>query len=460
MIGYRQSLLRVRTIDKRPGVDVVSGLKATWAGRFYTVHLKRYAFIRLLTIWTWRHGYPLYVKFTYPFNIWRKSRGAWGWRDLITLNNFSKTKGIPTYKLADAAFVETPQPKVYPTSEQSLLVAPHEGFEFPEIYVAPISNAMVYGGTNLILAEDEVICHDLYDFERDYTSEELNGRTLINPKSMRIRWLLHDDSPEPIPIAATFVDACALNYAHWLTEVLPRIVLFCAAEQFRGVPIVVNGGLHKNIMESLFLVVGTEREIITLPIGRALVVQKLYTTSVVGYVPFGQRTRNLFGYSHGRFSLWAFEKLRDRLHEAMGQQAEDDGPEKILLLRNSGTRKVTNAPELEKLLTADGYVIVEPEKLSFLEQIMIFNNAKWVVSPTGAALANAIFCKPGTNVTVLMGKHKEMIYRYWNNLLSPLGIRVNYVIGTIIENHHLGIHGDFVVDIECINDFLKDIENR
>jgi len=267
--------------------------------------------------------------------------------------------------------------------------------------------------------------------------------------------LLYDEGPEPIPVAATFIDACAANYAHWITEVLPRVVLFCAEERFNSVPIVVNDGLHKNIMESLFLLAGSDREIITLPIGRALVVDELYFTSTAGYVPFERRTNKLSGHSHGVFSPLAFNMLRNQLN-GMGQNTEHQAwPEKILLRRNSGTRKVTNAAELEKLLVARGYVIAEPEKLTFLQQIQLFKNAKEIVAPTGAALSNAIFCMPGTQVTVLMAKHEDMIYKYWFNMLAPLQIRIFYVLGNIVKNKDLGIHGDFFVNASDLIDLLE-----
>ena len=59
-----------------------------------------------------------------------------------------------------------------------------------------------------------------------------------------------------------------------------------------------------------------------------------------------------------------------------------------------------------------------------------------------------------------MSKHKDMIYGYWSNLLSPFGIRVSYVLGSIIENHDRGIHGDFAVDADCINDLLEGFEKK
>lgn len=453
-IDFAQPLQKIRKIETPPAksMDVVWKLRASWLGRLYTSRLNQYSMIRWVAHWIWRNGYPVYINYVAT----KKSPQI----PLVKLSKFAKKNGLPVYALAEEAVLKWSEPRVFPAVDQGYLAPSQDHSKFPKIYVAALSSATTYGGTNLVLSGGAVVCHDLYDFGRDYTSEELHGRTLIDPKANRIRWLLRDETPEHIPVAATFVDACAANYAHWMTEVLPRIVLFCADDRFRGVPVVVNDGLHKNIMESLFLVTGAEREILTLPIGRALTVDQLYVTSVTGYVPFGRRTNKLSGHSEGLFSPWSFGLLREQVGQLGGKTERHDWPDKIYLSRNSGARKVVNAAEIEKLLFAKGYVAVEPEALTFLQQIQLFRHAREIVSPTGAALVNALACKPGTQVAILMSKHKDMIYGYWNNLLSPFGIKVSYVLGSIVENHDLGIHGDFVVDVKCIGELLESFEKR
>ena len=458
-IEHIQSSLKIRkVVSLHAGApDILGRLRMTRLGRAYTTNLKQYYVVRWVVQWIWRYGYPIYVNHITPYFVNRESKR---WRPLTKLSDFAKRRKIPICKLADAAIVETLKPKVFPTCEQGLLTSPQDQYRFPEIFVATIKNAMTYGGTNLVLVDGEVICHDLYDFKHDYTSEELHGRTRIHPRTSRIRWLLHDDKPEPIAEAATFVDACAENYAHWMTEVMPRLVLFCANEKFKDVPIVVNEGLHQNLMESLLLVAGTDREIFTLPTGRALAVGKLYLTSVAGYVPFGRRNNKLSGHSHGVFSPPALEMLHKHL-TGLGRNNKDYvWPERIFLRRNSGTRKVYNMDELEKLLVVRGYVIVETEKLTFMQQIRLFQNVKEVIAPTGAALANAIFCMPETRVTILMGKHEDMIYRYWCNMLTPIKIKVSYVLGDIVQNKDLGIHGDFLAGADDIINLLETLVKK
>jgi capsular polysaccharide biosynthesis protein len=261
-------------------------------------------------------------------------------------------------------------------------------------------------------------------------------------------------------VGASFVDSCAENYAHWISEVLPRIALFCSEERFHGIPIIVNAGLHKNIMSSLFLLAGDRHEIKALPIGRALIVEELHLISVTGYVPFGQRKNKLSGHSHGKFSPLALKLLRDSIHTFVGCDIADGWPEKIYISRKSGSRIVTNETELEMELAERGYVTVEPGVLTFLQQVNLFSNAKMVLATTGAALSNAVFCMPKTQVAILMAKHEQMIYRYWCDMLVPTGIDVSYVLGEIIENTDLGIHADFEVDMDDVRHLLNTMEGR
>ena len=451
---------KIRKIDAYPGslydIDIIDRLHNSIIGRFYVSHLKKYHIARWIVRWiiaTWYskiRPFCLIVRNSYRPRRYRTTK----------LREFIKEEGVSIYKLADEAFVEIPKPKVFPAHDQGCMVKPHDHYKFPEIYIAIINNGIVNGGTNLITVDDQVVCHDLYDFDCDSTSEELHGRALIDPKARRICWLLYDNKPGRIHAAASFVDACAFNYAHWMTEVLPRINMFCADKRFKDIPIVINDSLHDNIMESLFLVAGTDREIIILPVGRALRCNVLYVTSVTGYVPFGWRSEEFMPYSQGMFSPQALHALRSQILGLAQNTKRHALPKKIFIRRNSANRKCENSVQIEKLLLDRDYVLVEPEKLTFLQQVILFNNAQEIISPSGAALANVIFCKPGTRIVILMAKHQRMIYKYWSSMLATFQLRFFYMFGNIINSDNLGIHSDFILDVSTFMDLLEELERE
>lgn len=77
-----------------------------------------------------------------------------------------------------------------------------------------------------------------------------------------------------------------------------------------------------------------------------------------------------------------------------------DGGQRRLYVSRRGDdkRRMVNEAELETALVARGFTVVHPQALSVAQQVALFRDADVVVAPTGAALANALFCKPGTKV--------------------------------------------------------------
>ena len=356
--------------------------------------------------------------------------------------------------LAPGGSVITPAPIVFPAGRARHLVSPHAQYDFPPIYLGALSNAMITGGTNLILYENAVICHDLYDPHRDDTAEELHRRTFVHPSRGEISWLMPTTLPVRLPRAAAFTDACSANYAHWLTEVLPKIHLFCREDRYAGTPIIVDAGLHPYLAESLQLVAGDSRRIITLVPEETVLVEELLAVSVAGYVPFGRRRRTGWGHSHGLFSGQGLAVLCDHLYGALAV-GESSGRMKLYLRRSAETRNTTNRAEIEALLVEQGFTVIEPECLSFAEQVRMFTSADIVVGVTGAAFANLIFCRPATRIVILASDYRHLSYWYWQNIACATRHRITYVIGACTEwpSHP---HSSYTVGIQDVLDAINE----
>ena len=410
-------------------------VRDTWLGQFYFNHLKKYRVVKLLAPWIWRKVYFLYQL---AWIFWKALKC-----NLLPLSAHVAISGKVV--LSKAEIVHTPFPGVFPESGRKHLIQPHAEYEFPEIYIAEVRNALVTGGTNLVMTEGSVICHDLYDFTHDYTSEEMNGRTFIWPHRQRIAWLMRTTSDLELERAACFTDACAPNYAHWITEVLPRINLYCRAEESPEVPLIVNDSLHRNLMESLRIVVGDKRRILAISTGASVKVEHLSITSVTGYVPFERRSNRLKNHSHGRFSPYALLSLRQCLQERLGAPSSPF-IRRVFIKRNSGIRNIINAREIEELLVARGFSVVEPESLTHAQQVVLFSNADVVVGATGAAMANLIFCKPTAKIIIMIPIYRYTSYWYWQNIACAVDNRVNYVLGKTTRSAVTGIHSDFQIN--------------
>ena len=434
-----------------PGITkFLEQLFSTSLLKFYRAHLKKIKLLRFVFLAVWDFGLATVLKLHSKYINREKTYS------IAALKSYIQRHHCPVRVIAQPEQVTTPPPDVVPKSEASYLISPHDEYVFPELYVATIENAVVTGGSNLVTTGHKAICHDLYDFRRDNTSEELHLRVYISPRMKRLKWLFPDKSPLHLPVAATFVDGCALNYVHWMTEVLPRIALFCSVEEYKDVPIIVNSGLHQNIVESIYFIAGPNRRVLILPLGRDLLVQKLYMTSVTGYIPFGWRNDeyNTTPEYHGQFSPTALGLIRERMLAYASSAPATAWPKKIYIRRNSAARKITNAAALEYALVAQGFTIVEPESMTFAQQVLLFANATVIVGSSGAALGNIVFAPTRAKIYILIGKHRDASYWYWQNIARACGNTVHYVFCRVKPSLQPARHSDITVGLDT---FLQEI---
>ncbi len=83
-------------------------------------------------------------------------------------------------------------------------------------------------------------------------------------------------------------------------------------------------------------------------------------------------------------------------------------PARVFICRSpSNSRNVTNRAAMIEALKAFGFAAIQPDKLSFDEQALLFAQAEIIVCEFGAALSNAYFCPPHTKIVEIIaeGQH-------------------------------------------------------
>lgn len=410
----------------------------------YRRHFKKYLWLRKLLI-------KLNSKFKFliyfnklPFQIKKYSE--------LLIKEKSKI-------IFDQSIIYTKHKAVFPKNKSYHLYREQEEYDFPKIYITQINNGIICGSSNLIFHHRSLICHDLYQFQTDYTSEELHGKLIINNKNNTAYRIHHKIHPKNFKYAASFLDACAGNYAHWITEVLPRICVFCNDEDFKNIPIIINNYLHQNLLESLGLIAEKDREIFTLPSKHSIKIENLYVVAPTGYVAFENRFNKKSNNLHGVFSKDALNLLNTRIKEQIDFQDISTYPKRIYLRRRSTMRNIINEQTIEKILLDKGFTIVLPERLSFTEQVILFHNAEVIVGPTGAACANIVFAQKNVKFIVLMGTHHNMPYRYWMHMANARGINnISYVLGELDTKNNYGFHSDFYINPDDLIACLENME--
>lgn len=114
----------------------------------------------------------------------------------------------------------------------------------------------------------------------------------------------------------------------------------------------------------------------------------------------------------------------------------------------ASTRIMRNEDELIQALEAHDFEIVEPSRLSAIEQIRLFSSASMIVGPSGSAMFNVVFCHPGTKLIDIESEphwiHAHMC------LFGSLGLDYGIFEGLTEDRNFSIAHKPFTVDIEAL----------
>jgi capsular polysaccharide biosynthesis protein len=419
----------------------ISHIKKTQAYNFYLKYLKKISFIRFFLI----KAYQIFAWLIYSLPSFDREK-----YQLIKLKEFVKNNALSASVLFKSSSVEYISPYVVNIDgiDPDRFIDKKQHFE--SVFLTQIKDAKVLGSTSLIFKNNEAICHDLYDFDLDYTSEELHY--IFNYSTSGISINLKNYNYAHIDEAAIFINALAPNYAHWMTEILPRIAAFCKNSEYKNIPLIINHGLHQNIIHSLRLI-ASDRNVIFLKKNKGIDIKNLYVVSEAGYTSFEPRMNNIPQSSNGSFNLEALNHVRNFFKSKAASNKK--WPKKIFLKRSSGYRNLVNSKEIEALLKKQGFEIFDFKNLSLKDQIGLFSNADIIIGSSGAHFANIIFCNKKTDVYILISDVKETIYAYWPNISSLFDIQIKYIIGHVRVSKSVNVHSDFYVNSKLITESIN-----
>ena len=159
------------------------------------------------------------------------------------------------------------------------------------------------------------------------------------------------------------------NYYHVLTELLPRLEFYMP---FKGkVKLLVSEHIP-SYLEEAFKLLGLSKSDIQL-----IRDDVEYTADTLITIPWGLN-----------FIPERFEFIKTSLQK----NAANADSKRIYVSRKSETiRSITNEEEIVPILESYGFEMIESQKLSLAEQIMIFSNAEILCGPHGAGLSNLLW---------------------------------------------------------------------
>jgi hypothetical protein len=252
---------------------------------------------------------------------------------------------------------------------------------------------------------------------------------------------------------STFAGYCHnnLNYWHFMTEIIPRVLRY--SEMFDLPPTICDFNSHNNLIELVELISG--KKSVPLDPQQNYLIDNLFIIQDyrIKELPdvFGTLSHNIFSSSAEILRNTA-KKLIDLCDSVPIKYGLESWNERLFLSRpKDSTRKVVNQSQVETTLRNDfGFSILRAEKLPIVEQIRLFRSAKLLVAPAGAALANMMFCQPGTIVVVQPGTPNLSLRRFWHDLASLFSLKYYELSPPKLQNADKRIR----FDIESLIKFM------
>jgi hypothetical protein len=203
------------------------------------------------------------------------------------------------------------------------------------------------------------------------------------------------------------------NYFHWIFDILPRINLI--ETQNISIDRIYVQCSFEFQKRTLNLLGYNENSIINSDNIKIIRANNLVVSSMPG-IP-------------GTVPTWACQFLREKyIPQISKSKSENINACKIYISRKKAFyRRVINEDKVEFILKDYGFISVDLNELDFLEQVKLFQHAKYIVAPHGAGLSNIVFCNH--NVKVLELFSPEYINPcYWYLSLS-VGLKYYYLLG-------------------------------
>ena len=202
------------------------------------------------------------------------------------------------------------------------------------------------------------------------------------------------------------IGRCDENWYHFLHDTLPRLLFF---ENIPiDVPLLIRSDIPRTTKEFISKI--SDRKIIELEPNTRIKVAKLYVcpgrSTVYDVKP--PRHENWV-----EFSPIVLSKLRESIMDCLADESSTNSLGTVLISRKSSKRNLLNAESIKKVVSEGHVPIYELDQDFFQDQIKIFANTKHIISPGGAVLANIIFMRLGSKVTVLRsyGHNKLNIWK-------------------------------------------------
>lgn len=324
----------------------------------------------------------------------------------------------------------------------------------PKPYTALFRNVCIVGGARLILSDSKTVLSDEIATFWSSSGWTVRPHDYKIDSSGALSVALLRRYPSHIARGAHLMHEYASNYFHMITELLPRLIAAEDGGLDPGVPLLIQEGLHPNLLELLGVINHRNRPLISLQSRIIYTVDELHFISDVASIQDVYERPRLREETVLHRGLT--RRLADQVIAALDPGEPPQRSRWLYVRRGSRYRGLLNEQAVEEMLIREGFEVVSMDGLSVTAQIALFRQAKLVVAPTGAAVTNILWCQPDTRVCVLSAKHDAMPVEIWVQLGEVAGCRVvpMYCDRAYDRDDTYSMHDNYSVDLKLLRDMI------
>ncbi|MCT7975657.1 tetratricopeptide repeat protein [Laspinema olomoucense] len=313
------------------------------------------------------------------------------------------------------------------------------------VWIVPQTNSWMVCNAIALVTPDNYL---LADVSRQYPGA-LPGCQKKDPTEHQIFEL--EDVPPLTKIDGTVAVLAGLSgnvYFHWIVDILPRLeILRQAGINWEEIDYFLVNSIREPFQRETLAQLGIpEAKIIESDRFPHISATRLIVPSFPGHL--------------GWLEPWALTFLRRAFLNSV-PPSDCEHPERIYIRRSTArNRRLINEEEVIEFLAQFGFEPIEPESLSFAEQIAVFSQTKIIVAPHGSGLTNLVFCRPGTQAIELVSPH--YVRPYYAVICQLLGFSHYALMGEAFACYPIrevmyqnSLTEDIQINVERLHALLK-----
>ncbi len=260
-------------------------------------------------------------------------------------------------------------------------------------------------GINYYILNDVVVCHEglVFTLAGQIIEESIRETPLATVEYYSTKLASGDLDIKVLPASNEVLlmkKFGATNYGHFIYEMAPLIYLINSFSVSSKFSVLAHDTNFKNITDQIFGIFGIDRRDVYYSGNDPVLVKRL-----------------LLVHGVTCHSIYASRLIQD-FFDFISGPITPGRDKKIFVSRSlASTRRFLNSEEIEMYFSNNGYIIINPERLSFTDQMSIFKGANNVIGASGAALTNIVFCQPGSDIFCIMPENaSEVLFWHLANL--------------------------------------------